>query len=611
MSAYNAGAILQGLNNGVVDAWKFGIQQDRIDRQEARQAEIDRRAAEAHDLNMRARQLEFDEVNRQVTERQGARQAATPQKAENGFAVGQQGSQNFYKDEATARAAAEDQAFIDGADAPQAPRQATALTGGGKPQIGAFGMKADNSRIGTAKRVADYWRSLGETDKADQIEMQAKETDRKFYDAAREEIWRNALMASKDGPQAFVDALYKSYNDGFDARVVPGPNGGGRVERIGPDGKPAGAIDFRNMDDLAAQAYQLVFPDRAYEARAASRAELAKELAKKPVESVPDGYYDKATGRFVRTRASGDQIIGYNSDGDPIYGKAAGSGSSKSGKAGGTPLSQASELWETVGTKGENKLPTDQFARGFRVVEELVGGGATPAVAVDAAMAVVTNPKATRLELNTESGTVDLVYENKEINGGKPMRVAAGAGTIAELEKTAGKDVLRTEVAKMVTKDYGDKSQQMIQIASDPNLSREYLRQAEAKGLDVDAIRNRLSLIRSYLPPETKSGEPAAAKQPGRSLLDVLRGSQGPSKTDPNSLAGQFQGRQNQLSREKQQAEAAKVERAQKVSEQFKLDKNSMEPLDFVGKYDPIRSQLSREDLIELRRIEELAFRRK
>jgi len=610
MTAYNAGAILQGLNNGVVDAWKFGINQDRIDRQEARQAAIDKQNAEAHALNMRRNQMVVDEAERELTERKGARQAATPQKAEDGFAVGKTGSQNFYKDEAAARAAAEDQAFIDGVDAPQAPRQATAVSGGGKPQIGAFGMKADNSRIGTAKRIADYWRGLGETDKADQIEMQAKETDRKFYDAAREEVWRTALIASKDGPQAFVDALYKSYNDGFDARVVPGPNGGGRVVRIGPDGKPAGAIDFKNMDDLAAQAYQLVFPDRAYEARAASRAELAKELAKKPVESVPDGYYDKATGRFVRTRAAGDQVIGYNSDGDPIYGKAAGSGSS-SGKAGATPLSQASDLWETVATKSENKLPTDQFARGYRVVEELVGGGATPAVAVDAAMAVVTNPKAARLELNTESGTVDLVYQNKEINGGRPMRVAAGAGTIAELEKSAGRDVLRTEVAKMVAKDYGDNAGKMIEIAADPSLAKEYLNQARDKGLDVEAIANRLNLIRSYLPPESRESSRGDQKPGGRSLLDALRDGRGSTQIDPNSRAGKFQERQKELERERQRAEAAKSERSRQVSEQFNQDKNSMSPIEFVRKYDSIRSQLGKEDLLELRRIEELAFQRK
>lgn len=349
------------------------------------------------------------------------------------------------------------------------------------------------------------------------------------------------------------------------------------------------------------------------------RLQAEQELRKNPVASVPDGYYDKRTGQFVRTRAAGDQVIGYNSEGEPIYGKSsssgAGSGAGKGGKPQ-DPLKSADDAWEFSATKGEVKLQPNQLATGLRMTRSMAADGVEPSLAAEVALEVATDPTKARLELNTETGTVDLIYRNPRVNGGRAIAISRNAGSMKEFESSVegGSKAVKAQVQNMATQAYGQNADRMIAIANDPELSRQYLESARERGMDTGPIANRLNLMRTYLAPASRQTAPASQSTQSRPLLDRLRaglGINGASRgeTDPNSLAGRFQARNAEAAKREDERRAQSLQAAAQLSEQFKNDAKTMDPLELVRKYDEQRMRLNTQDAAELRRIEEQAFR--
>lgn len=463
-------------------------------------------------------------------------------------------------------------------------------------------------RAGKSKEASELFRWANEADSKNAAQTWVQNLYSLPRNASLEEVVRVA-GAGVDGDSSPVGVDHKNMRKNDDGsvtvRLYNKLTGASQERTFGSVGDLKEALTWHYAPDYAKSLYD-------------KRLQAEQELQKNPVASVPDGYYDKRTGQFVRTRAAGDQVIGYNSEGEPIYGKgsSAGAGASKSSKPQ-DPLKAADDAWEFSSTKGEVKLQPNQLATGLRMTRAMAGDGVDPTLAAEVAMEVATDPTKARLELNTDTGTVDLIYRNPRVNGGRAIPVSKNAGTVKELESSTegGAKVIKAQVQNMVGQVYGQNADRMIAIAADPNLSRQYLETARERGMDTAAIANRLNLMRTYLAPApARAAAPASQPTQTKPLLERLRtgfGINGASRgeTDPNSPAGRFQARNAEAAKREDERKAQSSQASARLSEQFQNDAKTMDPLELVRKYDDQRMRLSTQDAAELRRIEEQAFR--
>lgn len=356
----------------------------------------------------------------------------------------------------------------------------------------------------------------------------------------------------------------------------------------------------------------------AMEARELDAAAKLKFERSKPYELRPGGMrVDPVTGKTVRND-TGYINVGTDENPQMVPVGRAGAGAAGAGKGGKPqdPLKSADDAWEFSSTKGETKLQPNQLATGLRMTRSMAADGVDPALAAEVALEVSTDPTKARLELNTETGTVDLVYRNPRVNGGRAIAISRNAGSMKEFESSVegGPKAVKAQVQNMVTQAYGQNADRMIAIANDPELSRQYLESARERGMDTGPIANRLNLMRTYLAPASRQAAPASQPTQSRPLIDRLRtgfGINGASRgeTDPNSPAGRFQARNAEAAKREDERRAQRSQAAAQLSEQFKKDAKTMDPLELVGKYDGQRMKLSSRDAAELRRIEEQAFR--
>ncbi len=463
-------------------------------------------------------------------------------------------------------------------------------------------------RAGKSKEASELFRWANEADSKNAAQTWVQNLYSLPRNASLEEVVRVA-GAGVDGDSSPVGVDHKNMRKNDDGsvtvRLYNKLTGASQERTFGSVGDLKEALTWHYAPDYAKSLYD-------------KRLQAEQELQKNPVASVPDGYYDKRTSQFVRTRAAGDQVIGYNSEGEPIYGKgsSAGAGAGKSSKPQ-DPLKAADDAWEFSSTKGEVKLQPNQLATGLRMTRAMAGDGVDPTLAAEVAMEVATDPTKARLELNTDTGTVDLIYRNPRVNGGRAIPVSKNAGTVKELESSTegGAKAIKTQVQNMVSQVYGQNADRMIAIAADPNLSRQYLETARERGMDTAAIANRLNLMRTYLAPApARAAAPASQPTQTKPLLERLRtgfGINGASRgeTDPNSPAGRFQARNAEAAKREEERKAQSSQASARLSEQFQNDAKTMDPLELVRKYDGQRMKLSTQDAAELRRIEEQAFR--
>lgn len=463
-------------------------------------------------------------------------------------------------------------------------------------------------RAGKSKEASELFRWANEADSKNAAQTWVQNLYSLPRNASLEEVVRVA-GAGVDGDSSPVGVDHKNMRKNDDGsvtvRLYNKLTGASQERTFGSVGDLKEALTWHYAPDYAKSLYD-------------KRLQAEQELQKNPVASVPDGYYDKRTGQFVRTRAAGDQVIGYNSEGEPIYGKgsSAGAGAGKSSKPQ-DPLKAADDAWEFSSTKGEIKLQPNQLATGLRMTRAMAGDGVDPTLAAEVAMEVATDPTKAKLEINGETGTIDLIYRNPRVNGGRSIAISKNAGSLKELEESVkdGKAGVRAEVQRTMRETYGKNFDRMIAIAADPELSRKYLETARERGMDTAAIANRLNLMRTYLAPvPARSSAPASQPAQTRPLLERLRtgfGINGASRgeTDPNSPAGRFQARNAEAAKREEERKAQSSQASAQLSEQFQNDAKTMDPLELVRKYDDQRMRLSTQDAAELRRIEEQAFR--
>lgn len=461
-------------------------------------------------------------------------------------------------------------------------------------------------RAGKDKEASELFRWANEADSKSAAQGWVQNLYSLPRNASLEEVVRvaGAGVDSDSSPVGVDHKNMRKNDDGsVTVRLYNKLTGASQERTFGSVGDLKEALTWHYAPDYARSLYE-------------KRLQTEQELQKNPVASVPDGYYDKKTGQFVRTRAAGDQVIGYNSEGEPIYGKGTTAGAGKGVKPQ-DPLKSADDAWEFSSTKGEVKLQPNQLATGLRMTRAMASDGVDPTLAAEVAMEIATDPTKARLELNTETGTVDLIYRNPRVNGGRSIAISKNAGSLKELEESVkdGKAGVRAEVQRTMREAYGNNFDRMISIAADPNLSRQYLETARERGMDTTAIANRLNLMRTYLAPApARAAAPASQPTQTKPLLERLRtgfGINGASRgeTDPNSPAGRFQARNAEAAKREEERKAQSSQASAQLSEQFQNDAKTMDPLELVRKYDDQRMRLSKQDAAELRRIEEQAFR--
>lgn len=140
---------------------------------------------------------------------------------------------------------------------------------------------------------------------------------------ARQDKMLDIVGALASGGIAAIPEVYSRYNDGYDAEVIPGQNGGFVVRRM-KDGKPAGEVPFKDMEDFVVRAVGSMNPDmyvtsmqkrREQEAR---DAQAAAELQFRRDTLAETGRHNRSMEGIGRMRAAGDaqqpQPVGVNMD---------------------------------------------------------------------------------------------------------------------------------------------------------------------------------------------------------------------------------------------------------------------------------------------------------
>lgn len=395
------------------------------------------------------------------------------------------------------------------------------------------------------------------------------------------------------------------------------PDGGVRMTLFNKDTGQTSTREFKGpkaREELLA-AFTPYFRPDSYAKLLDKQSEIQAEILKNPYQQVPGGYIDKRTGKFNATMV-GQDIIGYNADGSPIYGsrgQGAGSGSSGSGSKKGakTPVDDAMEiLKDSMGGKGDGSpegaaryTRAQSYLDGIFTTNPNVSPRTAAAIAADASA----DPTKITLQLDNRTGQVSKVYANPDFEGGRQFNLGPNSGTVAEMEKVVGKSGMQQAVTGMVAQlasavppeQQPAFQQQLIQAATDPKVREQVIAAARESGQDVQAMNRQLDLIKAYAAP---------APGPGRNTKTEVGGLNMP-KTDPNSPAGRAQARQAQLRAEADAKEAQRLEDQKKLSSQFRADAKTLSAVELERKYDRMRGQLPREDQIELRRLAAQAYR--
>ncbi len=527
------------------------------------------------------------------------------QQQQNQRTLDEQGRQDALRNELTATPEV-------GSEYEVSPSQVDMTTGNAVPAV-----KKTQTAVSQARQQAAAYQKADNADKA-------RELYRWADDAAARSVGRQALgvlagMPATSTPYDVLNALQKNITDD------PSPIGVRDVVKADDKGGVTATFynkntgysvqhtfnDMKSLQDAVLAHYSPEMYNKLIEKRQTAADKIAEEQSKGVV--VPaGGQFIPGTGdkRPATVNTTGMVPTAYDADGNPTAWARAGSAGAGAGGKGADPMKAINDAFELAATKGETKLQPAQIAQGQRIAQDLSRNGIDSGLAVEVGLEVATDPTKARLEINKRTGDIDLVYQNPRVNRGQPITISRGAGTIEELEKAAkaagdtaaltkaAASMVDTMVAPIPEAQREASRSQIIQIATNPDLRKEYLRQAGEAGKDVGVITRQLDLVGRYLKPQAQAAHPGEANR--RPWIGGIT----PSKADPNSPAGRFQARQDQARQQAADRRASESAESQRISEQFQKDKATMPPLEFARKYDAMRMKLNSADAAELRRIE-------
>lgn len=426
-----------------------------------------------------------------------------------------------------------------------------------------------------------------------------------------------------------VDQLVDSAAGMFNADYLPAklanrptvnPDGTIDVEIVMQDGQSV-KHKFKDKNDLVVGMESWYSPDTynsfvkaQREALIQQQKEFAKPVTLKPGEAryvrAPDGSLVREAENATGFEPTGD----IDANGDPVMRRVpssgrAGSGAGSGGKAPATPINDAHKyLEDALGKPDGSPEMAQRNTRALSILEGIYAPdpktGLAPNIsprtaafiAADATADEATGkPTKVALQLNKDTGEVETVYRNPQVEGGKPFRVATG-GSAADLEKVGGKqqvaESVKGMVAELVSKaplaQREAAMSQLVFVAKNPEQREKFLKQAASRGEDVAAWDRQLNLIRDYmsLPGEkqVKSGGvldklrtgvglppgPAAAPQASQPAKDPLEGM---TRQQARETKGRLQAERDKYTRTGQ-SEQAKA-RIAEIDEQIKRIENN------------------------------------
>lgn len=441
----------------------------------------------------------------------------------------------------------------------------------------------------------------------------------------------NSIIASADAmpPEDLAKTVMEMYNsDPLPTQVrslTANKDGSFTGTVYGTESGKEMPVKFKNKDEMLRGLQSMYQPEQfqrlqqqAQEFKLKRQEEWYKPRSVKPGETVQA--YNPESGKY-EVVAEGKIPAGYEvvegPNGETLLrrfdkgGTGTGTGTAAGGKGAPNPTKDAADAFELAATKGEVKLQPNQIATGRRITDSLARAGVDPSLSAEVGLEVATDPSKARLELNTQTGEIDMIYQNPRVNRGRPISISPGAGTLEEIEKSDGGKV---QIGKMVTGLVGSMvsavpeagrqaaAQQLMTIARTPNLREQYLTAAKERGKDVATITRQLDILEKYGPMQ-QSAEGNPQPTIASRISTLFRGGL-TQPTDPNSQAGKFQARQRAGAEAADAKKAAETAAAQELANAFESDKKSMQPIEFARKYDAVRFKLSPAQAAELQRIE-------
>lgn len=512
-----------------------------------------------------------------------------------------------------------------------------------KKRLAAAGIKIDNE-LELAPGQQEL--SLGQQRLGKQELAHREKTNPLMYEA---EAW-DALRKASGNKEAFVSAAATKlgesiYNNDlvginvgvknmFDAGLLNDVDGLKGVSAVRSEmvQAPDGAVDFRGQP-VAGKVIQTTLSDgrKGYIGTNHMLAQYAKQLqaadaagAKiiKPGEEwrtpsgrllaegkekvYPGGVVEDANGDFVRIPGVG--------------GAGTGSRSGAGGKGPKDAGTQAQDALEFL-TKSEEfkSLTTSQVASAQLFTERAVAAGVTPREAALIGVEVAKDPAKAKTYIDA-SGDVKSAYSDPNINGGRPIVLAAGVSSLGEVAKTpeglksvaaAVTGILDSQVRATEARTPEQQQavrNQFIKAAHNPADRAALLKAISGAGPEaVAAMDKKLELLRLYGPkPTTEKPSAGGSGDAQKKSAFGFGGLGGSEKYAPpaDSPAGRAQARQTELRAQREAMAQNDAAAKEELSKQFNADLRTLAPVDLARKYDPVRWSMKVEDAAALQQAE-------
>lgn len=439
MASSNAGALLTGMTDGVVNMWKFGLQQQRYDREDERQAKRDAREETESGIRNEAAQMTLDKARQErdtqrylhevgqrymsgedvpdfdtwltsqsasskpVAPVASAAAAVAPKvpsaelpplkpaavasaTASSAPATSKPGSVPNPFDVAMPSVASQAAPATPPATAQQANQPTPSVSIG--DVIAAKGIKQQRTEDDRIKWLANFYRSQGLHDKA-------SETETKWFELTEKRQAREkALLLEKTlaginqiGGDYVVQNLAPLFGKDVELRHEPDGNGGGVITayKASDPTKPIGTQRYKDEADLYDMTERYIDPVGYAKRVAEAKAEMVKHQRALQVAAARSGaYYDDngdVVGRVDEFTVRGRGGNGGNSSGD-------GTGTRGGNKPPKTKADIASDMYmKTIEAAGQNTpLTAEQNAAGNTAARRAteLNPGIDPSIAAQA-----------------------------------------------------------------------------------------------------------------------------------------------------------------------------------------------------------------------------------
>ncbi len=429
-------------------------------------------------------------------------------------------------------------------------------------------------------------------------------------------------LAGKLFTEGNMTGLNRVMEHAIDAPIFPGLNGLGKPLKTEVADAPEGSVGIDGQP-ITGKALRFTFEDGSTKyvnpkmlQTAYQKLQGAEQQARVKIVKPGEAGIDTATGKVLFER---DPVgmINVGTEEAPQWvrpGRGIGTGT---GKTQPDPGKAAGEAWEFVAKNADTKMEAGALAKGARLTKQLVAeshGRIPPELAAEVALAVTADPNKVTPSIDPRTGKIDGVFKHPEQGDFVISRGIATANSPGNLKP----EQMRTLTQMLIEGQDPQIRDRMIAAAFDPAAKKGLLTDMFAeydKAVDVEAaskpdqaaaivraadavkkastaaLNEKLNLIAKYSK-APKTDTPSVIRPAGGIFQRAGKG----NAVDPASPAGKVQARQVEA-RAQSEARAASAEaERQNLSRQFAVDSESMDPLEFVRKYDAMRAKLSSKD---------------